>query len=208
MILYDLDAKNNIRLSPTAWRVKAALHHKGLAWEEIPVAFTDISKLNMHPTIPILVDGDKTLGESFDIIAYLDEKYPDKRVMTSISESKFFENWCNGTLHMPLAHLVLKDIYDVVLDKDRAYFKESREKRFNISLDTVQNGREERVIAFRALLNPVRASLKFKPYLGGDAPNFFDYCLWGTFKWGFAVATFDLLEKDDPILAWFNRVSL
>lgn len=206
MILYDLDAKHNIRLSPYCWRVKASLRHKGLEWQEKPVAFTDIPN-TPYKTVPILIDGDNIIGESFDIIQYLDLTYPSLKVLNNHAEAKFFESWCVGTLHAPLAFMVFKDIYDIVLDKDRAYFKETREKRFNMSLETVQNGREERVLAFRALLNPVRQSLKFKPFLGGDTPSYFDYCLWGTLKWGMVVATITLFEADDDIALWHKAVS-
>ena len=59
-----------------------------------------------------------------------------------------------------IARLIVRDLLDVVDPKDLRNFCESREARFGMSLEAVQQGRETRVADFRAsLLLPVRLVL-------------------------------------------------
>ena len=55
--------------------------------------------------------------------------------------------WCWAAI----ARLIVRDLLDVVDPKDRGYFRESREARFGMTLEAVQEGREARVPEFRAL---------------------------------------------------------
>ncbi|KAK9161916.1 hypothetical protein Syun_002818 [Stephania yunnanensis] len=70
--------------SSCSFRVRIALNLKGLDYEykavnllkgsnSVPVHF---SKLNPISYVPVLVDGDIVLADSFAIILYLEEKYP------------------------------------------------------------------------------------------------------------------------------------
>ena len=44
--LYDLSTRfEQVRFSPFCWRVKLALAHKGLVWEEVPISFTQMNAL-------------------------------------------------------------------------------------------------------------------------------------------------------------------
>ena len=49
-----------------------------------------------------------------------------------------------------------------------------------MTLEQVQAGREERVGAFRDLLNPGRQVLSRQDWLGGAAPSYADHILGGT----------------------------
>jgi glutathione S-transferase len=66
--------------------------------------------------------------------------------------------------------------------------------------------RDKSVIGFRKNLEPMRLALKAQPYLGGEAPNYADYIVFGGFQWARAVSPFRLLEADDPIYAWRERL--
>ncbi|KAG7640276.1 Glutathione S-transferase C-terminal domain superfamily [Arabidopsis suecica] len=70
--------------SSCAHRVRIALALKGLDYEYIPVNLlkgdqfdSDFKKINPMGTVPALVDGDVVINDSFAIIMYLDEKYPE-----------------------------------------------------------------------------------------------------------------------------------
>ncbi|AEC05573.1 glutathione S-transferase zeta 1 [Arabidopsis thaliana] len=77
--------------SSCAHRVRIALALKGLDYEYIPVNLLkgdqfdsvyrfdlqDFKKINPMGTVPALVDGDVVINDSFAIIMYLDEKYPE-----------------------------------------------------------------------------------------------------------------------------------
>ena len=81
MQLYDLaSADPKLRFSPYCWRIKMALAHKGLSWEEVPIHFTGKDRLPQPNvgTVPVLVDDDCVVSDSWAIAEYLDERYPDK----------------------------------------------------------------------------------------------------------------------------------
>ena len=90
---------------------------------------------------------------------------------------------------------------------DRAYFRESRERRFGMPLERVSADREERVQAFRRdVLHPLRVSLEQRPWLGGASPLYADYIVFGAFQWARVCSPFELLAGDDPVAAWRNRM--
>lgn len=65
---YDLaGADPERRFSPFCWRTKLALAHKGLPVETIPWRFTDkdVIAFSSQGRVPVLVDGDKTVFDSW-----------------------------------------------------------------------------------------------------------------------------------------------
>ena len=82
MKLYDLaGAEEDLRFSPNCWRIKMALEHKGLMAETIPWRFVekDVIAFSGSKTVPVLVDGDRTVSDSWEIARYLETAYPEKR---------------------------------------------------------------------------------------------------------------------------------
>jgi maleylacetoacetate isomerase len=75
--------------SSTSFRVRIALALKGLAFETLPVnirvgehrAADYVANVNLSATVPALIDGDFKLGQSLAIIDYLDERYPEPRLI-------------------------------------------------------------------------------------------------------------------------------
>ena len=76
--------------SSAAYRVRIALHLKGLAFDTIPVHLlrnggeqhsSDYRALNPSALVPTLVDGDLTLGQSVAILEYLEETYPSPALL-------------------------------------------------------------------------------------------------------------------------------
>jgi glutathione S-transferase len=93
-----------------------------------------------------------------------------------------------------------------VHEKDRAYFRESREKRFGASLEQVAAEREQRLPAFRQTLEPLRLTLRTQAFLCGETPAYADYIVLGSFQWARCISAFALLEADDPIAQWRERM--
>ena len=78
--LYDLaGADPNRRFSPYCWRIRLALAHKRLAIETIPWRFTEKAEIapSGSKTVPVLVDGDRWIADSWTIANYLEDAYPD-----------------------------------------------------------------------------------------------------------------------------------
>ena len=120
--------------------------------------------------------------------------------------SLYLNNWTDGVLHPQVACMVVADIPSLLAPADRAYFCESRERRFGMALERVSADRAERVEVFRRELHPLRATLGQQPWLGGAAPAYADYIVFGAFQWARVCSSFELLEEGDPVAAWRERV--
>ena len=66
--------------------------------------------------------------------------------------------------------------------------------------------RDAAVVAFRKSLDIMRLTLKTQAFLGGNAPNYADYIVFGGFQWARVVSPFKLLEADDPVYAWREKL--
>lgn len=92
--------KNKLKLysywrSSCSQRVRIALNLKGLEYEYIPVNLLkgehfspDFLKLNPLGYVPALVDGEIVISDSFAILMYLEEKYPQHPLLPSDLQKK------------------------------------------------------------------------------------------------------------------------
>ena len=216
--LYDLDVTGGRRPSPFCWRAKFALAHKRLAWDEVPVGFTEKDKIAFAGegtrTVPILVDqaqGGRVVKDSWDIAEYLDEAYVDGPALLGGERGRAFARfvaaWTNVTLHGALFPLVVADIHAAAHAQDKAYFRDSREKRLGTTLEAAQAAaREQRIPALRATLEPLRQQLRDQPFISGAAPAYPDYTVMGAFMWARTICALPLLAEDDPLHAWIDRM--
>jgi glutathione S-transferase len=210
--LYDLAAAEpDRRFSPFCWRTRLALAHKGLAVETVPWRFTETDAIAFsgQGKVPVIVDGGKTVFDSWTIADYLDATYPDRPLLASTREralAKFIGNWTDTVLHPGLARLIMLDLFAHIDAKDRSYFRSSREARFCMTLEAFCADCDVKLAAFRQSLTPLRATLQGQPYLGGEAPDYADYIVFGGFQWARCVSELKLLAPDDPIAAWRQRM--
>ena len=102
--------------------------------------------------------------------------------------------------------LIIADIPKNLKPVDAAYFRKTREARFGKPLEEIVAGRDKIVEGFRKSLDPMRLTLKTQAYLGGAAPNYADYIVFGPFQWARVVSPFKLLAEDDPVYAWRERL--
>lgn len=213
--MYDLaGAEPERRFSPYCWRAKLALAHKGLGVETIPWRFTEKSLLPQpnKGLVPVLVDGDRTLADSWAIANHLETSYPERPSLFGGEQARaltqVLNSWCDTAVHATLARLVINDIYEHVAPQDRDYFRTTREARWpGKTLPDVQSTRDQDVTAFRNVLNPVRQALADRPFLGGDKPMYADYIFMGCFLWVRGISSFEPLAADDASLrGWRARV--
>lgn len=211
--LYDLaGARDDCRFSPNCWPVRMALLHKGLPFEAVPWRFTEKEDIAFsgQGLVPVLVDGARTVFEKWTIAEYLEDAYPDRpslfRGEGGRALAHFVTNWTATIVAAGLIRLILTDIYGVIHEKDKDYFRRSREQRFGASLEAVTQDRDVRVEEFRRTLQPLRASLASTPYLSGASPAWADYVVFGQFQWARTVSRFPLLKADDPVNAWRGRM--
>jgi glutathione S-transferase len=209
--LYELCGADPERVfSPFCWRSRMALAHKGLDFESIPWRFTETDRLAFaqHDKVPVLVDGDRTVVDSWTIAQYLDEAYPDRPSLLHGRPApyRFTAAWNDSVLQPGIARLIVSDIPPLLRETEREYFVASREKRFGMALAQVTADREARLPAFRATLQPLRPALQAQPFLGGDAPDYADYIVFGSFMWARSTSPLPLLEEDDVVHGWRDRL--
>jgi glutathione S-transferase len=211
--LFDLAAaEDDRRFSPYCWRVKMALKHKGLDFETVPWRFTEKDAIAPYrsSTVPVLLDGAQSVYDSWAIALYLDEVYPSRPRLFEGRESRslsdFFNQWVVKTLHPVLMRVIILELFDKLHPKDKPYFRESREKRYGMRLEEFGADPKGALAAFRGALDPVRPLLVQQPFLCGYGAGFADHILFGTFQWARAVSPTRLLEPDDPLFAWRERL--
>lgn len=211
--LYDLaGADPDRRFSPYCWRIKMALAHKGLEVDAIAWRFTEKDAISFSDQIrvPVLVDGARVITDSWAIANYLEDSYPDRPSLfggaSGRAAARFINGWADMGVHRALFRLVLIDIFHHLHDKDRAYFRETREKQVGMTLEQASADRDTRVNAFRDFLDPLRFMLRTQPFVGGEAPNYSDYCVFGAFQWARCISPFRLLAEDDAVFAWRERM--
>jgi glutathione S-transferase len=213
LILFDLAAADpEIRFSPHCWKTRMALAHKGLEAEFRPWRFTDKEAISAsgQGAVPVLVHNGQTIADSWRIAEYLDAAFPGQpSLFDGIAEKalcQFINHWADVTLTPGIARLLLKDIYASIAECDRGYFRKTREKRFGQSIEEVSADREMGVISFRRQLEPLRKCLANRPYLSGAYPLYADYCVFGFFMWARCISSFELLEADDVLNGWRERL--
>jgi glutathione S-transferase len=213
MKLYDLaGAEDDLRFSPNCWRIKMALEHKGLAAETVPWRFVekDVIAFSGQKLVPVRVDGSKTVSDSWEIARYLETAYADRPSLfcgpAGEGLALFVKFWCEQTLNRIVLRIILPDLFACLHDKDKAYFRESREARFGTTLEQYALPPEQGVSLLREALSPMRSTLQRQPYLAGAEPTFADYIVFGTFQWARSVSPVALLEAVDPVFEWRERL--
>jgi len=211
-LLYTLCGANPAqRFSSHSWKAVMALAHKGLDFSEKPTPFTAIPAIEngFSATVPVLVDDGRLVRDSFDIALYLEQAYPDRPTLFAgqggVALSRLVEGYVQMTLHPALSRIIVKDIHDCLAPEDQAYFRPSRETRLGRTLEDIEAGHAAAISAMQPLLEPVRHTLKFQPFLGGDGPLFADYILFGALQWARVVSPKQIVAADDPVQDWFER---
>jgi glutathione S-transferase len=212
ILLYDLCGAEDRRFSPYCWRTRMALAHKGLAVETRSTPFTGIARIagGGQKTVPVIEDNGRAVADSWDIAVYLEESYTDRSSLFGgpggMALAKFVESWAFTALHSQLSPLIAKDIHDRLLPEDQAYFRETREKRFGDRLENLQAGREQRLERLHAVLAPLSATLAKQPFLGGAAPLYADYIVFGSLQWARVISPFQVIPAPGvPVSGWFER---
>jgi glutathione S-transferase len=211
--LFELVGADETRpFSPFCWRTRMALAHKGLDAASIPWRFTEKAAISPHGSdkVPVLLNGDEAVVDSWVIANYLEDKYPDRPSLFGgaggRAVGRMINWWGDVTVVGGMFPLIVADIPSHLLPVDADYFRKSREARLGRPLEEVRAGRETAVAGFRKSLDPMRLTLKTQPYLGGDQPNYADYIVFGGFQWARVVSPFKLLEANDPIYAWREKM--
>lgn len=211
--LFELVGTDDDRpFSPYCWRTRMALAHKGLEATTIPWRFTEKDAIGKYHSekVPVLLDGGRAVGDSWAIANYLEDNYPDRPSLFGGEGGRGMArmlNWWGDTVVLGgMFPFLAADIHSHLLPADQAYFRQSREARLGKSLEDAASTRDRDVVAFRKSLDPMRLTLKSQPFIGGSAPNYADYIVFGPFQWARAISPFQLLLPSDAVHAWRDRM--
>lgn len=212
LTLFELaGADPELRFSPYCWKIRMALAHKGLQADGVPWRFTDTDAIAFsgQKLVPVLVDGEHSIHDSWAIAQYLEETFPDRPSLfgspDAIPLTLFINSWADSALAPALSPILLPDIVNRIHEKDRAYFRETREKRFG-RLEDLTPKRPEYLEALKRVLQPLRLTLKTQTFIAGDKPAYADYAVFGMFMWARCTSDISLLDADDPVYLWRERM--
>lgn len=209
--LFDLVLDSGCTISPFVWRTKYAIRHKGFDLDLVPNGFTGIKELTggRSERLPVIVDDDRWVIDSWKIAEYLDATYPDRPMLFSGDGmkvlTKFVDRWLWRTAIGVWIRCYILDYHDLSMSRDHAYVRESRERILGGKLEEMQAGREKRLPLVPPALEPLRSLLKETKWLGGDQPNYADYCVLSQFLWCASVAKVPPLHDDDPLKDYIDR---
>ena len=210
--LWELGGRDDCRFSTFSWRTRLALHHKGLPFAVHPVAVSDKAAIGFsgQSKVPILKHDGHVIPDSWAIALYLEKEFPERPTLfggeVGQTLTHVFNVWADRELIPALIPFLMRDVLDCVREADGAHLRRQIESAMKKSLEELSAGREQAVQAFRRKLQPVRKALETRDYLGGAAPTYADYILFGLLQWARVVSPTKVLEDGDVVAAWFERV--
>jgi glutathione S-transferase len=210
--LWELGGRDDCRFSTFSWRTRLALHHKGLSFAVHPVAVSDKAAIGFsgQGKVPILKHDGRVIPDSWAIALYLEKEFPERPTLfggeIGQTLTHVFNVWADRELIPALIPFLMRDVLDCVGEADGAHLRLQIESAMKKTLEDLSAGREQAVQAFRRKLQPVRKALETRNFLGGAAPTYADYILFGLLQWARVISPAEVLEDGDAVAAWFERV--
>ena len=211
--LYDLAGRDpELRFSPYCWRSKFALAHKGLGVESVPWRMHEAGRLAFsgQAKVPVLVDGTRSVYDSWTIATYLEDTYPDAPSLfgapAAIPVTRVINAWADSFLHGLIAPIIVLDVHNCLHAADQAYFRATREARFKTTLEALTADRVMHLKRLSGALEPLRTVLAAQQWLAGESPGYADYIIAGSLQWARIFLGDKLLDTTDPVARWFDAV--
>lgn len=210
--LWELGGRDDCRFSTFSWRTRLALHHKGLTFATHPVAVSDKAAIGFsdQSKVPILKHDGRAVTDSWAIALYLEQEFPERPTLfggeVGQTLTHVFNVWADRELIPALIPFLMRDVLDCVTEADGAHLRRQIESATKKSLEDLSAGRDQAVQAFRRKLQPVRKALETKDFLGGAAPTYADYIVFGLLQWARVISSTKVLEDGDVVAAWFARM--
>ena len=149
------------------------------------------------------------LTDPWRIANFLDADYPNRPPLFGSDAqplATFVDAWADAALLPQIARIVLVDIHNNIADADKPYFGQTRERLFGTTLEKVSSNRPELVRTLGTSFAPLRAILRSSSHLGGEKSRYVDYSVFGIFMWARCISDIELLQPDDPIHQWRDRL--
>ena len=209
--LYDLSGKNDLRFSPPCWNVKLCLILNNIEFITIPVRFTDKDKIafSKQKLVPILDYKKGFVCDSWNIINWLNENYPEKNIFINNSSknfSYFLYLWTSRQLLPILFKIIAHEIPNVLEGDDVDYYIKTREERINGPITKFLPFIPSYIEEFRKLIDPLRKIIIKNNYISGKNPGIEDCIFFGNLKWVDVCSPCNLLDNEDPVYQWYKNL--
>ena len=210
--LYDLSNSSGVSASPYGFRIHAALHLLSLPYETELLSFSQVARKfsGTHKTVPVLVDGDREIRDSWAIANHLAANHdPDNLLFGGAGGyplACFITRWVDASIMGVVNRIIVKDIHDNIHPADQAEYRDKQETRYGQSLEALHLTRGDGLLDFQVSLYPARQAIKEFPFLGGDAPTYADITLHSVFRWSRLTSEIELLRSDDRLRSWICRM--
>jgi glutathione S-transferase len=213
LIMYERVGYQGRRPSPFSWRIRYALAHKTIPIEYRPARFADVAtieRLSGQRLVPILVDGDRVIHDTWTIARYLEDRFPDRPSLFggagAIGPARLINRWSDLTLNPPMRRLIYADFIRCLDEGDRKYFRETRELDLGCTLEEACADRPRWLAALASAVTPLEQLLNELPFIGGAAPNYCDYIVFSVFQWARLGSPRDVLPEDSAVRRWRQRM--
>ncbi|WP_368039747.1 glutathione S-transferase N-terminal domain-containing protein [Ruegeria atlantica] len=210
--LFEVVGENpKAHLSPYCWRSRMALAHKQLSFDSEPWRITEKQRIARSGgvTAPVLVDGNQWVRDSWFIASYLDDTYPGHPLFASPSDkakSLFVNHWADNTLHPLIFRAVIAEQFPLTAKCDKDYYRERTLRKFGQTVEEIGADPESARHATKQALIPLEVTLAETPFLGGVAPDYSDYILFGTFQWPRVVSLTTFWPPESALHRWFEEL--
>ncbi len=207
--LYELSGKNDLRFSPPCWNIKLCLIQNNIEFKTIPVRFTEKDKIafSKQELVPILDYKDGFVSDSWNIINWLNENYPEKKIFMNNSSKNFsyyLYLWTSRQLLPILFKIIAHEIPNVLEGDDVDYYLKTREKRINGPINKFLPIISSSIQEFRKTIDPIRKIIIKNGYISGKKSGIEDCIFFGNLKWVDLCSSCNLLEVEDPIYKWYQ----
>ena len=209
--LYELAGKNDIRFSPPCWNVKLCLLYKNIDFKTVTIGLSEKEKISFsnQKLVPIIKHQKGFVSDSWNIINWLDENYEGPKLFvneTSKNFSYFLYLWTSRQLLPVLFKIIAHEIPNILEGDDLDYYIITREERIKGSITKFKPVISDSILKFRKLINPMRSLIKKNGYISGNRPGIEDFIFFGNFKWVYTCSSCKLLETEDEIYKWYQKL--
>lgn len=205
-VLYDLKGgAPTQRFSPFCFRVKLALAHKDLPFRSELVGFTEKPKVEFsgQKLVPILVEGDTVVADSWRILEYLEQTYPQHELLSTADRSlPFLRAWSERALMGSMFRWLAPLIHDSLHGDDKAYFQATREARLGTTMAALAADAAKYQKVVHSTLEPLRALLEQQAFISGHTAGVGDLLVLSCLLWAEGVTGSAVTTPEDVISRW------
>ena len=215
LLMYERVGHDGRRPSPFSWRIRYALAHKGVPVEFRLVRFADVEtirQLSGQHMVPILLDGDRVVHDSWNIACHLEERFPELPSLfggeAGRGLARLVNHWSDAVLGTAVRRLIAADFILCLAPEDREYYRRSREAAFGCTLEEYCSDRSRWLEHFAAVTAPLERTLGEQPYFAGTSPNYADYLLFSAFQYMRLGCPDEFVAEGTALRRWRDGLAL